>query len=343
MTTDNPYDRVGRVAVGDHFVPRPKLAGKIQRAWRRQGGPPGNLSVIGHHRTGKTSLVHQAVSTCERTDLVSVILNVGSLGSGQELFKAMISEVLRATGSPPALEAIGGAALTATDWGDLRHTVEMFFKALADRETYALIVLDEFDRAATVCQSLAEFQLLRALASEPVYPVGLVTISRRRIITIETDAAGGSILDGVMNIRPFVGMFSPAEADVMLSRAAAVGVDLLGVRDDVLDLAGLHPYLLELLCQSIVDVHEETGTLDVALAYEQVLGIFDSQFDHLVQVVALDVGEAGSELLRSLAAGEAPTRNSLELNHFRQMGLVTEDRTRPALFSAEFARYVLAR
>jgi hypothetical protein len=334
----NPYRLVGRVAEEGHFVDRPELERSISTAWAEPGRPV-NLCVLGHHRTGKTSIVTHAVRASARDDLVTVWLNVGRHTSGLDLFRAMVKGVLDQIRHHAGLAAIAEVALTTDDWYDLDNAVTAFFTTVGKTDRAVLIVLDEFDRASGIC-ALAEFQLLRDLASEPPFPTGLVTISRRPIKDIEIDAAGGSILDGVVSTRRYIGMFTPAEAESMLARAAQAGVDLAPVREEIIDRSGLHPYLLESLCNGVVDVHEQTGELSVALAHDQVMSVFEAQFSHLVAGVRGDSGEPGLSLLRLLAEGGAPNGPSLHLNRFQQMGLVSKASGRPMLFSTEFARYV---
>ena len=342
MSAGNPYDRVGRVAVGDHFVER-QLGSKIELAWKREGDKPVNLSILGHHRTGKTSLVRWAANRCRRPDLHTIFIDVGTLKSGEDLFRSIIQKALRETGSPENLEPIGLAGLGAETWDDLRHAVSRFFAVVQADGRHIMVVLDEFDRASRVCSELAEFQLLRNLASEDEYSVGLITVSRRRVAEIEIDAAGGSILGGVLALTHQVGMFTAAEADIMLDRARRLGIDLRAVHERIIDLTGLHPYLLELLCYRIVDHYEDTAEIDVDCAYEKVVVTFADHFDRLCKVIKRDLGDKGLELIRVLAEGRAPSGEyARELNRCRELGLVTSSQAQPALFAASFARHVLA-
>jgi hypothetical protein len=336
----NPYRMVGQVAEGGRFVDRPELVRSICTGWQ-EPGRPSNLCVLGSHRTGKTSVVKHALALVDRQDLVVVWLSVGRFSSGFDLFRAIVKDVLDEIGDHASLEAIAEVAFTTESWYDLDNAVTAFFKEVRKAGRTVLIVLDEFDRASVICTRLAEFQLLRDLASEPQFPVGLVTISRRPIKDIEIDAAGGSILDGVVTIRRYVGMFTAAQGDAMLARAGLAGIDLTPVREQIMDRSGLHPFLLESLCNGIVEHHQETGDLAVDLAYDRVLGAFHTQFEHLVQNVRVDTSSRGLALLRLLAQGGASYEPSLDLNRFLQTGLVSRSADQLVLFSPEFARYLL--
>ncbi|MFB6426677.1 ATP-binding protein [Streptomyces microflavus] len=346
----NPYRQVGRVTESDRFVGRVGMVRLLQNAWQGPGRPS-NARVLGYHRTGKTSLVRQALqaSSAHRSDLITVWLDVGTHDSGADLFRSLARQVMeefrerdecRETGSRAALDAINAAVQQDGGWGDLREAIRDFFKALYRDGYYVLAVLDEFDRASTTFTRLAEFQLLRNLASDPAFSLGLITISRRDIESIEVDAAGGSILGGVVATRRYVGMFTDEEADLMLARAACVGVGLASVREEIIAHTGLHPFLLELLCNRIVDIHQAVGELDVKAAYEHEAPTFDTQFAQLRQNIEADSEGRATELLRRLAVGVVAEPASLELSRLRQMGVVSSSTGSAALFSREFARYI---
>jgi Putative DNA-binding domain len=345
----NPYRHVGQVAEGDRFIERTDLVRQVLATWR-EPGRPSNLRVGGHHRTGKTSLVLHALGTspAPRADLVSVRLNVGSQDSGLDLFRSMTRRVLEALAEqdrpvsiPDGLVAINAAVQGATTWYDLVEPVRAFFIELRRAKRYVLAVLDEFDRAAITFTRLAEFQLLRDLASDSLFPVGLITISRRPIESIEMDTAGGSILGGVVTTACYVGMFTDEEADLMLARAAAVGVGLASVRDQLVDRTGLHPFLLELLCSQTVEFYHATGRLDVVAAYDLVAPSFETQFAQMLRNIDDDSHGRGSAFLQKIAAGAASEGSSLDVSRLELMGVVSRRRSRFTLFSGEFGRYLL--
>lgn len=98
----------------------------------------------------------------------------------------------------------------------------------------------------------------------------------------------------------------------MLARAAGVGIGLASVREEIIACTGLHPFLLELLCNRIVDIHQETGELDVKAAYEYEAPTFYTQFAQLRQNIEADSEGRATALLRRLAVGAAAEPVSLE-------------------------------
>ncbi|MCP2297004.1 AAA ATPase domain-containing protein [Nocardia amikacinitolerans] len=351
--SDNPYVGVGQEATGERFIGRLEMVRRVQGVWQRPGRPS-NLRVLGHHRVGKTSLVRHALntSTVPRAELLTVWLNVGNHVSGADLFRSMSRQVMErldisvrrdpsAAELVESLHAINAAVQLSVDWYDLSEATKRFFATLTDAGYSALVVLDEFDRASTALTSLAEFQCLRTLASESQYSFGLITISRQHIESIEIDAMGGSILGGVVVVPEYVGMFTDTETDLMLARAAEVGVGLASVRSEIIDLAGRHPFLTEVLCNRLVALYRSDGEVDTSAAYLAEIHAFETQFRQLVHNINSETGGRGLVMLQRIAAGRPLDLPLIDLQHLRLMGIVFGKGSGTSLFSAEFGRFVL--
>ncbi|WP_037912359.1 Cdc6/Cdc18 family protein [Actinacidiphila yeochonensis] len=300
----NPYDFVDGLPTGSAFVDRPALLEKVTAVWKVPGRPA-NLSLFGLSKTGRSSLVARALAGIgpeRRRDLAVVWLSVGRQPSVYGLFGAMAEQITTAFPDLPELAALAAPVRDTRDLLKLPGAIAEFFGAVGERGRHVLVVMDDFDRAPRVLPELSAFQLLRTLASEPDYPVGLLTISRRPLAAIETDAAGGSRLDQVMGERVHVGLFTAAEAGRMVDRARRAGLDLSAVLPELLAWSGLHPYLLGVLCRRLVEQHRETGRLDVAAAAEAEAGEFRSYFSRLVEELDEDIA-GGGDLLRAVADG----------------------------------------
>jgi len=336
----NPYREAGRVAEGDRFVGRALLMRQIASTWQVPGRPS-NARVVGHHRVGKTSAVRRALDTMPPdASVIPVRLNVGSQDSGVDIFRSMVRRVLQATSGDRRLASVAHAIQGAEHWYDLLEGVKTFFASVKDElGLNVLVVLDEFDRAASAFDRLGQFQLLRDLASEPDYSVGLITISRRDIEKIEIAATGGSILGGVVSTTRFVGMFSDAEVDSMLERSVEAGVSLHSGRSEIMEITGPHPFLLESFCKRIIEIYEVTGKIDVPEAYSQESPLIEAQFAKLLEAVNVDTESRGGVLLRDLALGSKSALASPDLPRLRSTGIVIGN----APFSLEFGRFLTLR
>ncbi|NED52222.1 hypothetical protein G3I24_15150, partial [Micromonospora aurantiaca] len=224
----------------------------------------------------------------------------------------------------PGLADLAETARRATDWADLDEAVSVFFEAVGDAGRYVLLVLDQFDRAPLVLAELSGYQLLRALASEARYPVGLVTISRRPVQEIEIDAAGGSRLQGVIGRRCDVGLFALSETARMLERASEAGLDLSADAAEILDLTGTHPLLLESLCDRIVRHYQRTGKVNVGVAYSAGAADLHAYFSRLTGAIDQDARGRGGDLLRAIAGGTALDETP-ELQELVRTGIVVRN------------------
>lgn len=336
----NPYREAGRVAERDHFIGRALLVRQIASTWQVVGRPS-NTRVVGHHRVGKTSAVRHALHAMPPdASVIPVLLNVGSQDSGVNIYRSMVRRVLQAVPDDRRLASVAHAIQGADDWYDLLEGVKTFFASVRDDHGLnVLVVLDDFDRAAVAFDRLAQFQLLRDLASEPEYSIGLITISRHDIEKIEIDATGGSILGGVISTTRFVGMFSDAEVDSMLERSAEVGVSLHSARSEIMEITGPHPFLLESFCKRIIEIYEATGKIDVAEAHSQESSLIETQFATLLRAVNADTDFRAGQLLRDLALGSKSALASPDLPRLRSTGIVIGN----APFSFEFGRFLTLR
>lgn len=347
IKSENPYRLAGQIAAGNRFIGREELVQQLQSVWS-SAGRPSNLRVQGHHRIGKSSIVQRALDTSRsRSDLLTVHLNIGRHDSGTDVFRAMTRRAMSALREVAAtknllsdLASKDAAVQRATEWYDLMEAVLAFFSTLGQAGLYVLLVLDEFDRASTVFGHLAEFQLIRDLASEDEYPLGLVTVSRRDIESIEISTAGGSVLGGVASLPLYVGMFTEAEADLMLSRAASLGIALGSVREQVTRHCGGHPLLLEILCHGLVEVYHRTKELDVELAYQPHAPAFERQFCQLQKSIDEETEGRGTALLKRISANGAAEIFSPDLARLKLMGVTIESGSALKLFCEGFSRYI---
>ncbi|MFC8371969.1 glycosyltransferase [Streptomyces sp. NPDC057239] len=319
---------------------RSELVGKITSVWRSPGRPA-NLSVLGQMRFGKTSVVRQALRAAGRADLAVVRLSVIEQDSVFGLFRALTRGVTEAFPAVPGLERLDSVVRDARGWYDLKNAVTTFFEEVGRHGIHVLLVLDEFDRAPWVVADLSGFQLMRSLVSDRRYTVGLVTVSRRTVIEIEEDAAGGSRLDGVMSQRCHVGLLQPDEVDGLLDLAGTVGIDLHAVKSELLVRCGRHPFLLGALCRRVVREYLETRTVDVAKAYELESTEFRAYFDRLIEEIDLDLSGRGALLLRAVAAGtDLSSFRRLDVQDLVNKGVFTRDGGSVRLFSEEFAAHL---
>ena len=344
MPMPNPYEGVGRPADGDRFVGRKELLEQLEKAWSSPHAALANLRVEGNHRIGKTSIVLRAIELEKRKprpDLVFVFLSLG-YSSGPTAFRKVVEKVLDAARVAPSISAnsvsrlgrMAARVLTVSASDGLYSDIADFFEILRDTPLRVVVVLDELDRADVVFVR-SDFQFLRTLVNGN-WPVALVTVSRRSVATIVDKDEIGSNLATTLRLCS-VRLFEPGETDALIERSAESGVDLLPHRDQILDYAGNHPYLLEMLCHEAVRQHETLGTVDITRAYESVYQPFDELFHRVVKRLDEDSSGRARQILRAVAVGSPLLGRDLDL--VRRMSIVPRSDS-ATFFSAEFGRYV---
>lgn len=343
MTGGNPYQRVGQPARGDRFVGRQDLVSRVRGIV--EGGRPSNMSIIGNHRTGKTSLIYRSLIDIPavRPDLAVVHVGIGKVRQIEDVFRLIGRATVDALGGLPARDLEGLASTLAaleveSSWYGIMNQFTKLFGAIHGRGLKVLIVLDEFDRINMAGVQTAHFQLLRDLCTEDWSSTGLVTVSRQRVKTLEMDSTNGSCLDQVLAVRTYTKLFEPDEQRAMLRRAGAVGIDLEPHTEWITSLAGRHPYLLELLCYELVQC-----AVDVDLAYRNVRSAYADFFARLIRIIDADLGGSGVDKLYQVVDGiglDVSLDDALALVRY---GLVVEAGDKSLVpFSDEFGRYLLS-
>ncbi|MFG2042345.1 hypothetical protein [Dactylosporangium sp. NPDC048998] len=349
VTGVNPYQNVGRPARGERFVGREDLVARVRGVVG--GDRPSNMSIIGNHRTGKTSLVYRSLidTVPARPDLAVVMVGVGTLNRIEDVFRHIGRQTVQALGDRvPAGDRPGVLSILAelereTGWyGILGHFMHLF-GTIRRRDLKVLVVLDEFDRINLTGAQTAHFQLLRDLCTEEWSSVGLVTVSRRRVKTLELDSTGGSCLDQVLAVRTYTELFRPAEQVAMLRRAGAAGVDLEALARSITALTGYHPYLLELLCYELVEAALTHGAIDIDAAYRNVRSAYADFFARLIKIIDADLGGSGVDKLYQVVDGIGLDVSVDDALALVQYGLVVEGPGKSLIpFSDEFGRYLLS-
>ncbi|MFC3504867.1 ATP-binding protein [Micromonospora krabiensis] len=343
MPRVNPYQNVGQPARGDRFVGREDLVSRVRGII--EGDRPSNMSIIGNHRTGKTSLIYRSLIDVPavRPDLAVVLVGIGKVERIEDVFRLIGRATVNALGALPNRDLDGLATTlealeTEPSWYGIMNQFTKLFGTIHRRGLKVLIVLDEFDRINLAGVQTAHFQLLRDLCTEDWSSTGLVTISRQRVKTLEIGSTNGSCLDQVLAVRTYTKLFEPAEQRAMLRRAGAVGVELEPHVEWITRLAGRHPYLLELLCYELVE-----SSVDIDMAYRNVRSAYADFFARLIRIIDADLGGSGVDKLYQVVDGvglDVSLDDALALVRY---GLVVEAADKSLVpFSEEFGRYLLS-
>lgn len=320
-------------------------------------------SIVGDRRIGKTSLLSYIADPGVRIshgldpeyfNFVYIDLQMVDKTMGPE---QLWHELLVSMRKHCAEHGITGVE-TALERGEMLNTfyLDKLFREIDDKDQHIVVLLDEFEQVTTNENFGLDFYYgLRSLIIH--HNVALVTSSRLELIELcHSEAVKASPFFNVfanINLR----LFSDTDLQLMISRS----LDGSGIRftepemEQVLDLAGLHPYFLQAACCTLYESHEMG--LDAAArsaflaegfradAVPQIVDYWDNSTDSeriVLTAAALLEHKAGSarefslkELLGVFRRGEPC------LEHLAKRGLVMSSDTGYRLFSSVFGSWVL--
>lgn len=343
----NPYQMVGRPARNERFVGRGDLVARVRSTV--EVGRPANMSIVGNHRTGKTSLVYRAIVDGEqlRTDLMTVFVDAGSVATPLELFKRLCWELGRRLGTvledPTTLISLAERVSAEETWYGLSSALMDLFEAVRDEGIFVLLVIDEFDRLAMPEMQVAHFQLLRDICSGNWSSAGLITVSRQHVRIIEIGAAGGSCLDQVLAIRTYVSLMVAEERAEVVDRARVHGRPL-GDQIALIDrIAGLHPYLIELVCYELYELDLREDREEGEPGLDSLRRSCSDFFARLLAILDSDLGGTGIDKLYQIIDGVGLTVSLEDAQEVLRNGLVVVDPDgRLVPFSTTFNEYLRA-
>ena len=273
---------IGGQVKGASFIGRRKLLEKYRKDFLESSIPKA-VSIVGLSRSGKTSFVKNVFensvpesvfyhycdfSTCK--SYYQIWNEVLSALSDYIEFSEFDTDKLRYVSSLKEKLAKITDAESSPDlsddcqWIKFSNNIKAIFKYLKKLEIKAILVFDEFDRAKDLfVLKTPQFALFRTIFSDGDMSVFAITISRRKIQTIEGGVLLSSSLSGVMDVEHFKG-FDEKDIDEFYS-VLSEKYNYECSADDKSKIhyyAGRLPFLLSILGHNIVDmIHsfEEKG------------------------------------------------------------------------------------
>lgn len=220
-------------------------------------------SVVGERRIGKTSLLNYLADSGvraahglgpERYNFVYVDLQMVDEAMGPDrLWRRLLSLVRRQCADPEIMETL--RALEERDRLDTFDLDELF-QEIDDRGLSVVFLLDEFERVTENVNFGPDFYYgLRSLMIH--HRVALVTSSRLELIELcHSEAVKSSPFFNIfanINLR----MFSPVDCELMVSQSlSGTPVRFSETEmEQLIDLAGMHPYFLQAACCMLYESH----------------------------------------------------------------------------------------
>ncbi|MDR2410614.1 MAG: ATP-binding protein, partial [Bacteroidales bacterium] len=297
LRSQNPFSDYGQIVEGNRFAGRKSEIQQIHN--RVLGTSYGNIAVMGMPRTGKTSLVWNALVPLKEEQLgkknIIAFVYLGRLSSSTDFFKQLIYQTLE------ELELVDGNAKlhkklkslfeqvkTVQDEFEFKNYVQKFFRFLKRSNFRVTFILDEFDCTTDIFK-VADFQLLRELATQPETQICLITISRRTIQEIEAENGAISNFSGIFtDLR--LGLFNDIDIGQYWSSIDQFGITVTDeYKNAITYLVGRHPFLIDMCNYEVYNKMVEKSILEFApdkidLELELKLSLFYN-FDKIINLL----------------------------------------------------------
>ncbi len=327
---ENPFADYGGIVHGDRFIGRQESLSVIENRLI-QPRDPANLAIIGQPRSGKSSLVYQAL--IERKEqlieknLIPIWVNLATYDQSETFFQSLVDECMEELEDLDGInEGIQRAAARTHDnrliWNERYRKIQRFFKKVRESGYRVLLILDEFDNARYLFKdSISDFQKLRELSYQPDLGIALITTSRRSIKTIELQTGDISTLSGIFQ-HHYLGMFDDKELQIFFNRLVSAGVKVSEeLKNDVLSYCGGYPYLLDMLGCEIIEMREKKQDINVEKAVDP---IATSLFGHYHQIVDLLKEDGSLDGLLQILFGPVIDAGEENRSEFLGYGLIRE-------------------
>lgn len=252
---DNVFQIGGQVA-GASFLGRKEQLEYLRRVYLESTARTCK-SIVGLTRVGKTSLARNVFQNVP-ADTILITEDLGEWSTYQELWQAIAFQLrdrLEAAGawSVTLKENIDALAENEIHWIKLNRTVKKIFEELSERGMKTILVLDEFDYAATMFVETRHFELFRTLFSDARYAVSAMLLSRRSLHTIEGSTYQSSTFHGVVDEIPLIG-FDDDDIEEYYQVFSDRGITLTEKQKESIEYyAGRLPFLLSIVGHYILE------------------------------------------------------------------------------------------
>ena len=282
MLTDNIFVIGGQVS-GSSFIGRKRLLEKYRNDFiasdkRRV------YSLVGLSRSGKTSFIkevfkdripdgvfycYQDIAMCNSYFSIwyslcrelEDFLDLLEPDSSKQKIYDRVSELVRGITGSQASPDFSDSLV----WEKFQTDIRKVFRFLKKLGIRSILVFDEFDRAMDLFTlGTPQYTLFRTLFSDGDMDVSAVTISRRKMETIEGKIYQSSTLANVMDFKPFKG-FDDDDMDEYFSVFQTGYAHALSSQDKdrIRYYAGNLPYLLSIIGYYVADDLLDHKVIDI--------------------------------------------------------------------------------
>lgn len=337
----NPFSNRAAIADPAYFFGRRTLVREVTSLLANGQ----SVAIIGSSKIGKSSLIaHVSREATLRSCGVDpgrfafCRMSFGGLDKlTQDQFFALMLSTL--AGQNPGRVATGRELDDQLDFADLLRRL----RPIAAGGTQVVFAFDEFELSARNPNFDFSFLAgLRALASE--LGVSFVTATQRHLHEEQlTKMFLGSPFYNILQTVP-VGLFSSDEAEKMAATlGSGAGVDMGAHVEPMREIAGLHPYFLQVLAYYVFEEKRSGRDLDAG-GWERAKRRFKEETESQFEALWSFLWDEEKAALGHIADGNAAEVDLETLKRLRQLSFTVEkDPSRIELFSGAFKEFIQSR
>jgi signal recognition particle GTPase len=334
MNMPNPY--LGRTTItdpDDFFGRREEIENIYERI---KSKVPQSVAVVGERKMGKSSLLYyiyhekdKYLDNPEKYIFIFIDIQGVTINSRDEFFKLLLSRLRE----NEKLQDIIVVDRRRDDHENVKETVSKL-----DGDGCKLILfLDEFDlllQKGSISPEL--YENLRALANRYAIAYITATVKSPTELTKEYGSPFFNIFTGE-NIE----LFSRDEAlELIEVPSAREGVPLKNEADFVFEIAGSHPYFIQIACSILFRYKTKKERLDYKKIREKFLNDSRFQFEHIWKYLNKKEKKVLLNLAKSKSVGK---KENYILEDLRRKGYVIEKGKGYEIFSSVFKDFMAER
>ncbi|MGH2493239.1 MAG: hypothetical protein ACRDIV_00880 [Ktedonobacteraceae bacterium] len=306
---------------------------------------PGNLSIVGLPRIGKTSLLYHALLEREflphTRHMLPIWLNLADYKQPELFFRALaqkcIEQVTKLGWSTNATQRAAEAALQeGISWSEAYARMQRYLQKLHQARPGIRVVcaLDSFNAAADLFKAdPTYFSSIRGLYENPSWRVTFITISQLPLREIELLAQGVPTMH-VPFQEYYLTLFDATEMQEYYAHLATIGLPITNALTERVEwYAGRHPYLLTRLASQLVAMWRENQQANVDAAFQHVEADFRAYY-------ALLMDTPGTINACRDVINRVPTVQQSDIDKLLKYGLIQQTLEGYDVFSPHFLMYL---
>lgn len=263
--SNNPFASIGAIRDLRYFYGRQKELRQILNFLHYH--PPQSIQIVGDGKTGKTSLLNYLadpeVRKANQLDSQSQVFVYFSFQSNplisqQEFWKNILKKISRQVGDGPVKQQLD--YYVNLDTLSNEH-IEELCRYLTDEEYELFLLIDEFQVLAENPDLFNKVFLSRLRYLNQRYNVRYVVATETELSKLIPEIYGSPFPNAFGTIH--LNLFTEQEArDFILQVKQPLPLSLESEQEFILQLAGCHPFLTQIVCYWTFDVKSQNGKLN---------------------------------------------------------------------------------